>query len=61
MLPTVSPGHRANFNYTASRSRWCSASPGSGGWCPPADWFTGPKVQGSAEELAAIEAELEAI
>jgi hypothetical protein len=24
-------------------------------------WFTGPKVQGSAEELAAIEAELERV
>jgi len=24
-------------------------------------WLTGPKVQGTAEELAAIEAELEAI
>jgi hypothetical protein len=25
------------------------------------NWFTGPKVQGSAEELAKIEAELEAV
>ena len=24
-------------------------------------WFTGPKVQGSAEELAAIETELESL
>ena len=24
-------------------------------------WFTGPKVQGSPEELAAIEAELEGV
>ena len=24
-------------------------------------WFTGPRVQGTAEELAAIEAELEAV
>ena len=30
-------------------------------WLKARKWFTGPKIQGTAEELAAIEAELEAV
>ena len=41
-----------------SRCSWSSASPGSTGWSPRRHWFKGPKVQGTAEELAAIEHEL---
>ena len=41
-------------------SRW-SASPGSGGCVSARKWFTGPKVQGTPEELAAIETELESL
>ena len=37
---------------------WCSASPASTGLVSAKNWFTGPKVQGSPEELAAIEREL---
>ena len=61
MLPTVSPITRGNFNYTVVAVlvvlgfAWIY-------WMVSAHkWFTGPKVQGSAEELAAIEAELESI
>ncbi|HSR85003.1 MAG TPA: amino acid permease [Streptosporangiaceae bacterium] len=58
MLPTVSPIHWANFNYTVVAVvvvlgfAWIY-------WLASARrWFTGPRVQGSAEELAAIEREL---
>ena len=47
---------------TTHRSRWRSC------WVSPAsvaglgtNWFTGPKVQGTPEELAAIERELEVV
>ena len=57
-LPTVSPIHWGNFNYTVVAVvvvlgfAWIY-------WMVSAkNWFKGPKVQGSAEELAAIEREL---
>ena len=60
MLPQVSPITVANFNYTRGRGprrprvrRHLVAGLGP-------NWFTGPKVQGTAEELAAIERELSA-
>jgi amino acid permease (GABA permease) len=61
MLPTVNPISWASFNYTVVAVAvvlgfaWIY-------WAVSAkNWFTGPKVQGTAEELAAIERELEAI
>jgi amino acid permease (GABA permease) len=58
MLPTVSPITHDNFNYTVVA---VVAVIGFAGiwWVVSAHkWFTGPKVQGSADELAAIEQEL---
>jgi amino acid permease (GABA permease) len=58
MLPTVSPIHWSNFNYTVVAVAvvlgfaWIY-------WAVSAkNWFTGPRVQGTPEELAAIEQEL---
>jgi amino acid transporter len=58
MLPTVSPITLKNFNYTVVA---VVAVVGFAGiyWLVSArNWFTGPRVQGSPEELAAIEADL---
>ncbi|HEX9622794.1 MAG TPA: amino acid permease, partial [Streptosporangiaceae bacterium] len=58
MLPTVSPITVSNFNYTVVA---VVAVVGFAGiyWLVSAkNWFTGPRVQGSAEELAAIERDL---
>jgi amino acid permease (GABA permease) len=58
MLPQVWPVHWANFNYTVVA---VAAVLGFAGiyWLVSArNWFTGPRVQGSAAELAAIEREL---
>jgi amino acid transporter len=61
MLPTASPITWTNFNYTViavvavlgfATIYWAVSA---------RKWFTGPKVQGSAEELAAIENELESL
>jgi amino acid permease (GABA permease) len=61
MLPTVSPITKGNFNYTVVAVAvvvgfaWIY-------WAVSAkNWFAGPRVQGTAEELAAIEHELESI
>jgi amino acid permease (GABA permease) len=61
MLPTASPIKWANFNYTVVAVvavlgfAWIY-------WLVSArKWFTGPKVQGSVEELEAIEQELKEI
>jgi amino acid permease (GABA permease) len=61
MLPTASPITRTDFNYTVVA---VVAVIGFAGiwWVVSAHkWFTGPRVQGSAEELAAMEAELESL
>ena len=61
MLPTASPVTGTNFNYTVIA---VVAVLGFAAiyWAVSArKWFTGPKVQGSAEELAAIESELESL
>jgi heme/copper-type cytochrome/quinol oxidase subunit 4 len=58
MLPTASPINRDNFNYTIVA---VVAVIGFAGiyWLVSAhNWFTGPRVQGTAQELAAIEQEL---
>jgi amino acid permease (GABA permease) len=58
MLPTISPITVANFNYTVFA---VVAVLGFAGiyWVVSArKWFTGPRVQGTPEELAAIEHEL---
>ncbi len=58
MLPTLSPITLANFNYTVfavvavlgfATIYWLVSAK---------NWFTGPRVQGTPEELAAIESEL---
>jgi amino acid permease (GABA permease) len=59
MLPTVSPITATNFNYTIVA---VAAVLGFAGiyWLVSArKWFIGPRVQGTPEELAAIEHELE--
>jgi amino acid permease (GABA permease) len=61
MLPTTSPIGWGDFNYTVIA---VVAVVGFAGiwWLVSAHkWFTGPKVQGSPEELAAIETELESL
>jgi amino acid permease (GABA permease) len=61
MLPTTSPVTWQTFNYTVIA---VVAVLGFAGiyWAVSArTWFTGPKVQGSADELAAIESELESL
>jgi amino acid transporter len=61
MLPPSSPVTWKTFNYTVVA---VVAVLGFAAiyWAVSArKWFTGPKVQGSAEELAAIEAELESL
>jgi len=61
MLPTASPITWSNFNYTVVA---VIAVIGFAGiyWVVSAHkWFTGPRVQGTPQELAAIEAELESL
>lgn len=61
MLPQVSPVTAATFNYTPIAVLVVLGLAGLWWLVSARNWFTGPKVQGSAEELAAIEHELEAI
>jgi amino acid permease (GABA permease) len=58
MLPTASPIHWANFNYTVVAVVVVLGFAGIWWAVSAKNWFTGPRVQGSAEELAAIEQEL---
>jgi amino acid transporter len=58
MLPTASPITRGNFNYTVVAVVVVLGFAGIYWAVSARKWFTGPKVQGSAEELAAIEREL---
>jgi amino acid permease (GABA permease) len=60
MLPTVSPISASNFNYTVVAVLVVLGFAGIYWLVSARNWFTGPKVQGSAEELAAIEQELSA-
>ncbi len=61
ILPTVFPVTLGNLNYTIVAV--AAVGLGTGIWwlVSARHWFTGPRVQGSPEELAAIEAELAAI
>ncbi|GAA1985261.1 amino acid permease [Amycolatopsis minnesotensis] len=61
MLPQVSPITADTFNYTPVA--FLVVLGGAGVWwlASARKWFTGPKVQGSAEELAAVEQELKEI
>ncbi|MBM4790678.1 amino acid permease [Streptomyces sioyaensis] len=59
MLPTSSPVTTDTFNYTPIAVLVVLGFAGIWWLVSARKWFTGPKVQGSAEELAAIEHELE--
>jgi amino acid permease (GABA permease) len=61
MLPVYSPITVGNFNYTIVAVVVVLGFAGLYWLVSARKWFTGPKVQGSAQELAAIEAELESI
>jgi amino acid permease (GABA permease) len=58
MLPTVSPIHFNNFNYTFVAVLVVIGFAGIYWAVSARKWFKGPKVQGTEEELAAIEREL---
>jgi len=61
MLPTVSPITHTNFNYTVVAVVVVLGFAGIWWLLSAHKWFTGPKVQGSPEELAEIEHELETL
>jgi amino acid permease (GABA permease) len=61
MLPTASPITGTNFNYTVVAVVAVLGFAGIWWLASARKWFTGPKVQGTANELAAIEAELESL
>ena len=58
MLPTSSPIGVSTFNYTVVAVAVVLGFAGIWWAASARKWFTGPKVQGSADELAAIEREL---
>ena len=58
MLPTLSPIHWTNFNYTVVAVVAVIGFAGIYWLVSARKWFTGPRIQGTAEELAAIEREL---
>jgi hypothetical protein len=59
MLPQAAPVTINNFNYAPLV--FLIVLGGAGIWCfaSAKNWFQGPKGQGTPEELAAIEADLE--
>lgn len=61
MLPTASPVTGTNFNYTVVAVVVVLGFAGIWWLVSARNWFTGPKVQGTVAELAAIEAELESL
>jgi amino acid permease (GABA permease) len=61
MLPTASPITWTNFNYTVIAVVAVLGFAGIWWLVSAHKWFTGPKVQGTAAELAAIESELESL
>jgi hypothetical protein len=61
MLPQASPITAQNFNYTPVAVLVVLGFAGIWWVASARRWFTGPKVQGSAEELAAIEHELDSL
>jgi amino acid permease (GABA permease) len=60
MLPQVSPITAGNFNYTVVAVVVVLGFAGIYWLVSARNWFTGPRVQGSAEELAQIERDLSA-
>jgi amino acid transporter len=58
ILPVYSPITRSNFNYTIVAVVVVVGFAGIWWLASAKNWFKGPKVQGTAEELAAIEREL---
>jgi amino acid permease (GABA permease) len=61
MLPTASPVTASTFNYTPIAVLAVLGFAGIWWLVSAKNWFTGPKVQGSPEELAAAERELESL
>jgi len=62
ILPSVAPGNTLQtFNYAIVAVAVVVAYSGGYWFLSAKNWFHGPKVQGTAEELAKIEAELEAV
>jgi amino acid transporter len=61
MLPTASPITGKTFNYTVVAVLAVLGFATIYWFVSAKNWFKGPKVQGSAEELAAIENELESL
>ena len=61
MLPTASPVTWKSFNYTVIAVAVVVGFAGIYWLVSARNWFTGPKVQGTAEELAAIEQELKEV
>src|SRR3954470_18091594 len=61
MLPQVSPVEASTFNYTPVAVLVVLGFAGIWWLVSAHKWFTGPKVQGSPEELAAAERELESL
>jgi amino acid permease (GABA permease) len=61
LLPQFSPITYASFNYAPVALLLLLVFVFGYWFLSARKWFTGPRVQGSAEELAAIEAELEAV
>jgi amino acid permease (GABA permease) len=61
MLPQLSPVTLNSFNYAPVAVGVVVILAGGWWFISAKNWFTGPKVQGSADELAQIEAELERV
>ncbi|HEX3589546.1 MAG TPA: amino acid permease [Pseudonocardiaceae bacterium] len=59
MLPTVSPISVSTFNYTPIAFAVVLGGAAIWWFASARKWFTGPRVQGTPEELAAVERELE--
>jgi amino acid permease (GABA permease) len=61
MLPEVSPITVSSFNYTPVAFAVVLGGATVWWFVSAHKWFTGPKIQGSAEELAAIEHDLDSV
>jgi hypothetical protein len=61
MLPTVSPVTGSSFNYTPVAVLVVLGFAGIWWLVSAKNWFTGPKVQGTEEELEAVERDLETL
>jgi amino acid permease (GABA permease) len=61
MLPTTSPVTAKSFNYTPIAVLVVLGFAGIWWLVSARKWFTGPKVQGTPEELAAIERDLDSV